>query len=422
MNKKIIIAGFIYIFTIVLFYGCANTISNPVGAGNGTINISVYKPVVNDTINYKGQDVIYDVTIDQGFKLLELYINGKFIKNFMPNASGSKPAVRMELDSTSMNTRINYQLKYYDADGKFIEGPIVSNILVLDDRLPPSVPFGMSLLKISSSSYNISWKDTSHGQIPHEVWRKSNSETDFSLNILIPPGTNNVNDENMDPNQIYYYKVRGLNNYGYSGFSDIINNIGVGGSVNLPAPKLLSAVAVNTTVVKLTWQIYSTAQNYFKVERKSNNALYSLIGVVSKNSNTFTDSLSGLVAGGQYFYRIKAISGSDSSWSNELSVTTPLLIIPVPQITSISNPSASKVTINYNVNNDPWVDYCLIERKTGNGGIWGQIDKVATWISSYDDITVVSGNTYFYRIRKYSIGTQLFSDYSNEMSIYVSLK
>ncbi len=421
MNRNIIVI-LVSIITACLFFGCAKSISDPVSTGNGVINISVYKPLANDTISYKGQEIIYDVTIDQGIKFIELYINGQYVSNFFPSSSGAKPVVKIILDSTYMNKRINYQLKYFDKDNKYVEGTVYNNVLVMDDRSVPSAPFGIAILELTKTSYNISWKDTTSGNVIHEVYRKASTAPDFSLYLSVPSGSYNINDEYVDPNQIYYYKVCGVNVYGSSDFSTIVNTIGSGGSLNLPAPRLLTAIATSTTVVKLTWQIYSTAQNYFKVERKISNAVYSVIGIVSKNSTTFTDSLNGLMAGGQYLYRIKAISGSDSSWSNELSVTTPLLIIPVPQITSLSNPSAGKVTINYDVNNDPWVDYCLIERKIGTGGTWGQIDRVATWMSSYDDVTVVTGNTYYYRIRKYSAGAQLYSDYSNEVSIYVNLK
>ena len=421
MNKKYIIALFVSLTAAVLLNGCADTISNP-GAGNGTINISVYKPSANDTISYKGQDVTYDVSIDQGFKLLELYVNGKFIKNFAPNASGAKPAVRIELDSASyMNTKINYQLRYYDANGKYIESPVISNITVLDDRLPPYKPFGLALVKISSSSYNISWKDTSGGQIPHELWRKSSLSSDFSLYLVVPPGTSNINDENVDPNQTFYYKLRGQNKYGYSGFSDLVNTNGAGGSVNLPAPKLLSAIAVNTNVVRLIWQINSTTQNYFKIERK-NYYNFDVVGIVSRNATAYTDSMSGLVPGGQYSYRIKAVSGSDSSWSNEIFVSTPYNMLVPPVITSLTNPATGKVTLKYNVNNSPWADYCMFERKTGIGGTWAQIFSLDSWMNTCDDTTVQAGNTYFYRMRKYDVSGVRYSDYSNEMTINVTIK
>ena len=421
MNRKIIITAFVSVFAALLFFGCANTISNPVTTGNGTINISVYKPLATDTINYKGQSVIYDVTVDQGFKFVELYVNGIFVRNFLPNASGAKPAVSIVLDSSYMNTRISYQLKYYDSDNKYIEGPVISNMLVLDDRMPPSKPVSISLLQLTSTSFNISFKDTSHGNITHELWRKSNLDSDFSLYVLIPAGTSNINDSYVDPNEIYFYKVRGINNYGYSGFSDVVNTLGVGGSVNLPAPKLLTAIAVNTTIVRLTWQINSSTQNYFKIERK-NYYDYTAIGIAARNATTFSDSLSGLVPGGQYTYRIKAISGNDSSWSNEITVSTPYNILATPVITALTNPSAGKVTLKYNVNNSPWADYCLFERKTGSGGTWAQIFQVDSWMTTYDDTTVQAGNTYYYRMRKYDVSGVRYSDYSNEMSINVILK
>ena len=420
MNTKIIKSLFLTFVAAFLLCGCADTINSPVT--NAAIKITVYKPLSSDTINCKGQEVIYDLTTDKGIKFIELYVNGTYVSNFFPSTSGAKPVVKITLDSTTyMNQRISYQLKYYDTDNQYVDGTVFTNVLVLGDRIPPYTPFALTMLKLSSTSYNLSWKDTSSGEVIHEVWRKTSTAPDFSLYLNIPSGTNNINDDYVDPNQIYYYEVRGQNGYGYSNFSTVINSIGAGGSINLPPPRLLTAVATRTNVVKLTWQNYSTLQNYFKVERKGNYGTYTSLGIVSKNTTSFKDSASGLVAGGQYWYRIKAVSGSDSSWSNEMSVTTPSIFIPVAQITSLANPSPGKVTIKFNVNNDPWVDYSLIERKTGSSGTWAQIAQIESWVTSYDDTTVVAGNTYYYRIRKYSVNYDMFSDYSNEMSIYTIL-
>jgi len=418
MNKHALIGAFLFLLTTMLLSGCAEAINSSVATG---INITVSKPMTNDTIYYQGQEVTYALTIDQGIKFIELYINGNYFSTFFPNSSGVKPVVKITLDSSYVNKRITYQLKYYDNDNKSIEGTVYSNILVLDNRLAPNTPFGLTILQITSTSYNLSWKDTSKVEVTYQIWRMASSESDFSLYLSVPSGTFNINDDYVDTNLVYFYKVRGINSYSSSDFSNSVNTIGAGGSTNLLPPRLLTAIATNTTVVKLIWQSLSTMQNYFKIERRSNSGSYVAIGIVSKSTNNYTDSSNGLFGGGVYWYRIKAISGTDSSWSNEISVTTPIMVIPAPQIISITNPSTGKVTINFIVNNDPWVDYSLIERKTGSGGTWAQIDHIATWIVSYDDATVQIGNTYYFRIRKYSVNTQLYSDYSNEMSIYVNL-
>jgi hypothetical protein len=419
MNKKTFRIILLMLALLAGFLtGCANSINSPDSTTGGTIAIKVNKPSANDTISYRGQDVSYDLTISSGIKFIELYIDSIYVKNFFPNADGTKPAVRIELDSSYMNKKIKFQLKYYDANGNSAFSSMIS-VLVMDDRTVPYAPYSIQLLKITSNSYNISWKDSSRGQVAYELWRKAGSAPDFSQYLVTPSGTFNINDDYVDPNQIYYYEVRGVNNYGYSAFSYNVNSVGGGGSINIPAPKLISAFAARTNVVRLTWQINSVTHNYFKIERKNNYTTFDAIGIVPRTATTFSDSLLGLIAGGQYTYRIKAISGTDSSWSNELTVSTPVSDLVSPSITSITNSAPGIVTIKWNSNNDPWADYCLIERKTGSSGTYSQIVQLDSYITAFDDTTAQIGNNYFYRIRKFEVYGQRYSYYSNEVNIIV---
>ena len=90
-------------------------------------------------------------------------------------------------------------------------------------------------------------------------------------------------------------------------------------------PTGLTATADNTIQVILRWTDLATNETGYVVERKVGAA--GTFGVLTSpplppNSVTYTDNV-GLVAGTTYFYRVGAVGSSGTSYSTEVSVTTP---------------------------------------------------------------------------------------------------
>ena len=94
---------------------------------------------------------------------------------------------------------------------------------------------------------------------------------------------------------------------------------------NVLSPTGLTATVDNTLQVTLRWTDPATNETGFVVERKIGAA--GTFGVLTSpplppNSVTYTDSV-GLVAGTMYFYRVGAVGPTSTSYSIEVSVTTP---------------------------------------------------------------------------------------------------
>ena len=186
----------------------------------------------------------------------------------------------------------------------------------------PYAPFNITLINLTSSSINLSWEDSSLLVNNYEIWRKINFDGTYQKYLDVEGNVFNINDENLDTAIMYAYKVKGFNQFGGSEFSDEVNTFGVGSSGNLYPPTNLIATARGTMMVRLWWKDYSTNENLFAIERRQENEEFLKIGVVDRNVTNFTDSVNGLVAGGEYYYRIKAYSNTDSAWSNESFVQT----------------------------------------------------------------------------------------------------
>ncbi|MCH8325600.1 MAG: fibronectin type III domain-containing protein [Bacteroidetes bacterium] len=201
------------------------------------------------------------------------------------------------------------------------------NIFISTPRILPYTPTNISLLTLSPTIVNISWADSSVGILFYEVWRKDGFAGSWNdIFGPLPSTTINVNDVNLIPGAVYLYKVRSKNNFGFSEFSKSVNTAGVGSSGSFAAPTNLVALQLTSSPfsVKLDWVDNIPDENFFKIERNDNLSAFSefyTIGIVTNNTITYVDNSSGFFVGRTYKYRIKAFSNTDSSWSNEASIT-----------------------------------------------------------------------------------------------------
>jgi hypothetical protein len=89
------------------------------------------------------------------------------------------------------------------------------------------------------------------------------------------------------------------------------------------APSGLSAIAASQTQVELRWTDNATNESEFVIERDTNSSFSSPQAMpIGENSTAY--SVTGLTAGTQYYFRVKARNVTQTSaWSNVATATTP---------------------------------------------------------------------------------------------------
>jgi hypothetical protein len=412
---KIVISFFLSIVLFIAINSCADLSSGPDEQNNQTeTTITINAPSSNSQITEGSNEVSYSLTKPYSIKFLELYVDGNFIKNYPPNSDGTQPKIIFSLDSSFVGRKINLNIIYYDNNGSSKKSNEIVNLLVTINDLPPTPPYNLQIINFRDGSINLSWKDSSRYIEKYEIWRKIGSGNPYVLHLEVAGNSNNVNDNGLDQNLIYFYKIRGVKTKGSSPFSSEVNSEGVFTSGNLEPPTQLIATPIGMWTVQLQWKDNSDNENFFAVERRGEYSNFARVATLSKNTSAYKDSGNGLFAGGKFYYRIKSFSNSDSAISNTSSVQTFLYNFSAPNnLTGTYNSTAKVIQLNWTKIDDRTV-FFDIEKKSVDVD-FQLLKRINAASITYLDFDIITNKIYTYRVRGYDL--TYFSAYSNELII-----
>jgi len=168
-----------------------------------------------------------------------------------------------------------------------------------------------------------------------------------------------------------------------------------------PAAEHLTATAVNTTRIDLTWTDRTADETGFKIERCAGAGCgnFTEIAEVPTDVRTYSDIT--VCEGTQYSYRVRAyrVSEWETAYSNESTATTTVKSAP----TSLSATRVSEMRIDLS-----WSDKTndetgfKIERCAGAGCTdFSEIEVTAENVTFFSDIGLLPQRDYTYRIRAY---------------------
>ncbi|HTY11183.1 MAG TPA: cohesin domain-containing protein [Bacteroidota bacterium] len=186
-------------------------------------------------------------------------------------------------------------------------------------------------------------------------------------------------------------------------------------SVGLPAPPSgLTAAAVSSGRIDLTWRDNATNETGYIVDRRTD-TLSNWAAVANLSANTTSVSDYGVADGSKYYYSVYSVNfAGNSSMSNVASAVTPM---QPPTNLTVQQLSGAVVGLTWQDNSSSENGY-YIERKLGTAGVYAVIDSVPTNASTYSDTSGMPGNTYFYRVRGYN--GFIRSGYSNEVNMTIT--
>jgi titin len=299
---------------------------------------------------------------------------------------------------TAGSAGTTYQYRVRGAKGSLFSDYATSSSVTT----APTAPSGASASAASNTQVNVTWIDAS-GETAYTVERSSNAGSSWSvLTTNVAANTTTYSDTTATENSAYIYRVKATNAAGASAYSTASS------VTTLPTgPSGLSAEAIASDTVHLTWTDNSAAETTFEIQRQitgSNN--WAAIAIVGANTVSYVDPT--LDESVSYEYRVRAsVSGRNSAFSNTAEAST---LPNAPDTLEVSGTTDTSVSLTWNNSTD--APTIVIERSDDGGENFVAVDTTGQGSTSYIDTGLTEGTTYVYRVRGYN-GAGGFSDYTN---------
>lgn len=368
--------------------------------------------VGRNLINYTAEDN----PLGGGFSQFEVFVNGVSQNVFLVGSDGASPKLYFDLDSTYLNKTISIFVTAYNKSYSYKTSEPITGLYVKENTSPPNAPDSLFVTKINTTAVLLVWVDNATNETGYEVWRSIGNNLNYSSSAytVLPANTISFTDGNLNASTAYFYKVRAINKFGHSGFSNEVNSTGnqTGGD----APYEVKAEVLGATIVNLTWKFNSTSSvNAFEIQRidPPGNGTWKSVGFVSPSTRDYTDA--GLKGSSDYQYRVGAIFATKKVFSSAVSVTTAYQDIQGPTNLSVSYDNVKRVVnLTWNDNTNQEIG-TYIERKD-DANDYQVIHTTGPDATSFNDTIFVqtnqSGVVYTYRVRQKTT-EGFFTAYSN---------
>ncbi len=265
----------------------------------------------------------------------------------------------------------------------------------------------------------VSWTDKSDNETGFILERSLNENMSDSVVIEIARNIESFADNNLDKNTKYFYRIRAINENTSSDYSNTANATT---DDFVESPSKLEALSVTSSTIILSWEDNSDNEDGFLLIMSLSIEFSDADTIeIDKDTESFSDQ--DLEKNTKYFYKIKAFNSNvDSEYSSTIDATTndalssPSELVAVPM-------SPNQIDISWMDNSDDEDKFVLersVDKNDFSSATLIDIDKDA---SSYSDMSLATGNTYWYRIK--AMKDELSSSYSNldsaSIGIYTAL-
>ncbi len=216
---------------------------------------------------------------------------------------------------SGLNSRTVYYFRVMAFNGSGNSG--YSNELSIS--ISPVVPSGLTSSATSSSEVTLAWTDNSNNESGFRVERRTASVTTYTVIASdLPAGSSSYGDSGLLSNTLYYYRVRAHNSFGTSVYSNVTSTTTDYAVPETPAS--LSATAISSSQIYLSWGVVSGAEGYRVYRASSAGGSYSQVGG-DMTGITFTNG--SLSPDTTYWYRVSAYnSAGESVQSGAVSAAT----------------------------------------------------------------------------------------------------
>jgi fibronectin type 3 domain-containing protein len=254
-------------------------------------------------------------------------------------------------------------------------------------------PDGVQANALSNSSIQISWNNVS-GATGYRVFRSNSAGSGFSF--IGSASSSPYTDTGLNSSTTYHYRVSTVLGADESEQSTAVSAT-TSAQPAIQPPSGLSASALSTSSIQVSWANVSDATGYRIFRSNSADGSYSFIG--SASSSPYTDN--GLSANTTYFYRVSSVRDSqESAQSSSFASATTMggggtIQNPPTQPTGLVVTSVSSGSISLSWNAVATADTYNIYRSSTQTGAAARVGVVTG--TTFTN-TVPANDFYFYQV------------------------
>jgi hypothetical protein len=190
---------------------------------------------------------------------------------------------------------------------------------------PPAPPTNLMATAASSSQINLAWADNSDNETGFKIERCQGAGcSNFSQIATVGANVTNYSDKGLLASTAYNYRVSAYNAGGDSAYSNTASVMTLAAPALPPtAPSNLTAKAVSSSQINLTWIDKANNENGFEIQRCTGSRCTNFATLTTVAPNVTSYSNTGLSRRTTYRYRVRAYNTSgDSAYSNIANATT----------------------------------------------------------------------------------------------------
>jgi hypothetical protein len=186
----------------------------------------------------------------------------------------------------------------------------------------PAAPSGLTATTTLTSKITLTWKDNSNNESGFSIERAPNSSGTYTVIGTVGANVATYASTSLTQNSTYYYRVRAYSS-GTSTTYSSYSNTASARTTTLTAPSSLVASSPTTTRLTLTWVYSSSSATRVDIESSATASTGPYSSVGSVKSSVTTTTLKGLSSGTLYYFRVRALDGTNYSlYSNVANTKT----------------------------------------------------------------------------------------------------
>lgn len=197
-----------------------------------------------------------------------------------------------------------YKARYSEEGGCGSEFSPNFKVVDANGATKPAAPSNVKAIA-QAGNVKLTWTDNANNETNFEIYRGSSATGPFELIAIVNKNIISYTDTAIDQNQVYFYIIRSINNYGGTESTNK-GTVNVSGDLSIPtAPSKLQYRGSTISSIFLRWQPSQDPQGIKRYDIYVNGAKF-------KSTGSTSIELTGLDSLTLYAISVKAVDNSDN--------------------------------------------------------------------------------------------------------------